>query len=422
MKVLVVGSGGREHILCWKLSQSPKVTQVFCAPGNGGTEQIATNVNIQDTDISQLVKFAIDNQIDLTVVGPELPLTLGIVDEFKKNHLNIFGPSKNASQMEGSKKFAKEIMNAANVPTAQYEEFSNYDKALEYIKKANYPLVIKADGLAAGKGVGICHNYDESQKFLELIFIENQFGSAGQLIIIEEFLNGEEASILALVDKTSIKLLPSSQDHKRVGENDSGPNTGGMGAYSPAPLISPELEYDILKNIIEPTITELKRRNIDFQGVLYAGLMITDQGPKVLEYNVRFGDPEAQVVLFQINTDLFEILNAVAQNKLDQISIETNPGSSICIVLCSEGYPGKYQLGIPIQGADQKITTDSIIFHAGTKRSNQQLVTNGGRVLGVTSQSKTLIQARNQALDVIKAIQFNGMHYRKDIGSKAIQS
>ncbi len=425
MKVLVVGQGGREHVLAWKLAQAKSVSKVFCAPGNAGTQVDAVNIDISATDIDRLLAFAKKEQIDLTVVGPEAPLVDGIVDIFKKEGLRIFGPSKAAAQLEGSKKFSKELMRDANIPTADFSSFNDLDAALHFLQdreeQAEPAFVVKADGLAAGKGVIVCDNLREAREATRLIMEERSFGEAGDSVIIEDRLVGEEVSILAITDGKTIIPLETSQDHKPAHDGDTGPNTGGMGAYSPAPLISPEMMDDIVKEVLVPTIHAMKRKGCPFTGVLYAGLMMTAKGAKVLEFNVRFGDPEAQPVLMRLKTDLGILLKAAADGRLSDIeSLEWDERPAVCVVMASEGYPGDYQKGKQIRGIEEANKVEGAkVFHAGTTESRGKIVTNGGRVLGVTAIGDDLAMAKLRAYQAVKCIRWEGAWCRKDISDKA---
>jgi len=422
MKVLVIGQGGREHVLAWKLSQSPKVEKVFCAPGNAGTAVDAENVHIADSDIPALLDFAKENQIDLTVVGPEAPLVAGITDVFRDAGLNVFGPSKAASQLEGSKQFSKEIMRAAKVPTAEYRAFTHVEDALEYLDaREQEAVVIKADGLAAGKGVFVCSSKEEAKQAVNSIMVDHQFAEAGATVVIEDCLQGIETSILAIVDGKTIIPLETSQDHKRAHDGDEGPNTGGMGAYSPAPYVNDEMMDQIIEEILIPTVHTMKRQDCGFSGVLYAGLMLTAQGPKVLEFNVRFGDPEAQPVLMRLKTDLFEILMAAAEGRLDEApDLVWDDRASTCVVMAADGYPGKYPKGDVISGIDAANELDGVkVFHAGTKLVDEKVLSNGGRVLGVTAMGDDIPAAKLQAYKAVKNIRWSGAWCRKDISDKA---
>lgn len=423
MKILVIGSGGREHALVWKLKQSPSVTQVYCAPGNAGTAIDCTNVDISATDIPRLIKFATKEQIDLTVVGPEGPLVLGIVDEFQKAGLRIFGPSKKAAELEGSKKFAKEMMRKANVPTADFRVFTNAAEAGSYIEEREEGdrFVIKADGLAAGKGVMVCSNNDEARDAIKRMLLQREFGDAGLRIVIEDRLEGEEASLLAFVDGNTIVPLDAAQDHKAAFDGDTGPNTGGMGAYSPTPIIDSEIVDTVVEKILVPIVHEMNKEGRPFRGCLYAGLMLTNQGPKVLEFNVRLGDPETQAVLMRLKSDLAQIMYAAAEGKLDEIEpLEWDPRPSLCVVMASGGYPGEYEKGLPIRGLDDAaLVPETKVFHAGTRRVGDTIVNDGGRVLGVTAIGATISDAKLKAYQAVKCIRWDGAWCRKDISDKA---
>ncbi|WP_066637164.1 phosphoribosylamine--glycine ligase [Desulfolucanica intricata] len=419
MKVLVVGGGGREHALVRKLSQSPRVKQIFCAPGNAGIAADATCINIKAEDINGLLEFARKEQIDLTVVGPEAPLTEGIVDIFREAGLKIFGPTARAAAIEGSKVLSKEIMRKHGIPTARYSSFNEPAGAYEYIKEIGVPCVVKADGLAAGKGVIVAYDEETARAAVREIMENKAFGRAGEQIIIEEFLQGEEVSILAFTDgKTIVPMVPS-QDHKQVFDGDQGPNTGGMGAYAPAPVCTPEIYQYSLENILKPTVEAMAKEGRPYQGVLYAGLMVTAEGPKVLEYNARFGDPETQPVLMLLETDLVEIIEAIIENRLEQLEIKWKNRAAVCVILASGGYPGSYEKGKIITGLDD-VPEDVVVFHAGTARKDDQIVTSGGRVLGVAAESEDIAGAIEKAYAAVRKIGFEGMHYRKDIGRKAI--
>ena len=420
MKILVIGSGGREHVLSWKIKQSPLVSDVFCAPGNGGMDSIATCVDVKADDLHGLLDFAQEKKIDLTVVGPEVPLVGGIVDMFQEAGLTIFGPSRQAARLEGSKIFAKEFMHRHDIPTADFEIFETLAGARAYVAQAAYPLVIKADGLAAGKGVMVCQSLAEAEQALAQIMGQKIFKEAGNRIVIEECLEGEEASILAISDGNNYVILDSAQDHKRIFDEDVGPNTGGMGAYSPAPLIHRLLLKQIETRVIEPTIIGMLRDGIPFKGVLYAGLMITSRGPQVLEFNVRFGDPETQAVLPRLKNDLVEVLMATCRGQLDSVSLDWDPRACVCVVMSSGGYPGKYEKGYPIAGLDRVDHPEVVVFHAGTARRGKDLVTAGGRVLGVTGLGSTIEQAIKTAYDAVDMISFDHCFFRRDIGAKAL--
>ncbi|MBI5699763.1 phosphoribosylamine--glycine ligase [Candidatus Saganbacteria bacterium] len=419
MNILVIGSGGREHALCWKLAQSPKVSKIFCAPGNAGTSQVAENVDIKAEDLPHLLKFAKEKSIDLTVVGPEVPLVLGIVDLFESQGLKIFGPSQAAAQIEGSKIFAKELMKKYKIPTAAFASFTDPSDAKKFAKKLGAPVVIKADGLAAGKGVIIAETLSAAEQAIDSM---KDFGEAGKKIVVEEYLEGEEASILCFTDGKTIIPMASAQDHKRVNDNDEGPNTGGMGAYSPAPIVTPELLEKVQHEILVPTIKGMESEGMPYKGVLYVGIMVTKNGPKVLEYNARFGDPETQCILPRLKTDLVDILRSTIDVRLSTISIEWDPRPAVCVVLASGGYPGAYTKGIKIKGLnDARQLDDVIIFHAGTAEKEGQIVTAGGRVLGVVGLGETIRHAIDRSYMAVKMIDFEGMHYRTDIGRKALK-
>ncbi len=422
MKVLVVGSGGREHALAWKLAQSPRVSHVYCAPGNAGTAEEGTNVDIAATDIERLVRFAETEDIGLTVVGPEAPLVAGIVDAFRAAGRTIFGPTAAAARLEGSKAFAKQIMKRANVPTADFRIFDDPEAAVSFLQsREDRPWVIKADGLAAGKGVTVCQDRDEAIQAVRRAMVEHAFGEAGRTIVIEERLEGDEASILAIVDGTTIVTLESSQDHKRAYDGDRGPNTGGMGAYSPCPLIDDATMDQIVSKILVPTVHTMREAGTPFQGVLYAGLMMTTQGPKVLEFNVRFGDPEAQPVLMRLKSDLLPLLDAASHGRLAGVApLQWDERPAVCVVMASEGYPGPYETGFPIRGLEEAAKLPNVkVFHAGTTRRNGEVVTAGGRVLGVTALGEDLAEAKLQAYRAVKCIRWKGAWCRKDISDKA---
>lgn len=422
MRILIIGSGGREHALAWKISQSPLLTELFCAPGNAGTAECGKNVPIDASDILGLKEFAQDNKIDLTIVGPEVPLVAGIVDKFEAEGLKIFGPNKAAAQLEGSKIFAKNLLQKNFIPTAEGISYDNPEEAIKFISRIGPPIVIKADGLAAGKGVIIAKTHEEAETAVNSILVKKEFGKAGNRILVEECLNGPEASILAFVDGETIVPLPSSQDHKRVFDGDKGLNTGGMGAYSPAPIITEELYKKIEENILRKTIQGLKDMGITYKGVLYCGLMLTATGPMVLEFNCRFGDPETQAIIPRMKSDLLEVLLAVVDGKLSSVKIEWDKRASVCVVLAAGGYPGEYQKGLEIKGLKEaKEKKDSIILHAGTKNEGDKTVTSGGRVLGVVGLGNSIKEAIKKSYDTIPLINFDKMHYRKDIGAKALK-
>ena len=426
MNVLVIGKGGREHALVWKLAQSPHVTKVYCAPGNAGTAVDGVNVPIEATDVPALVKFAKKENIGLTVVGPEDVLALGVVDEFQKAGLKIFGPTKAAAQLESSKVFAKKLMRDADVPTAEFRVFDHPDPARSYIESREYPVVVKADGLAAGKGVIVCSTTAEALGAIERIMVRDEFGrTAGRQVLVEKRLEGEELSVLALVAGRTIIALAPSQDHKRAFDDDRGPNTGGMGAYSPAPLGTPELLEQIETQALVPTVHALKRKKTPFRGMLYAGVMQTSQGPRILEYNCRLGDPETQPILMRLQTDLFELLMATVDDKLDDFPdgfVKWDPRPAICVVMASQGYPGSFTKGKIVSGLEEAAKVPGVkVFHAGTKLDGDDVVTDGGRVLGVTALGDTLEDARKAAYEAVSKITFPGAFWRKDIAAKALK-
>jgi len=425
MKVLVVGSGGREHALVWKIIQSPRFkdqgSRIYCAPGNAGISQIAECVDIKADDIPELLSFAQKEQIDLTVVGPEGPLTLGIVDDFEKAGLRIFGASKRAAEIEWSKAFSKALMKRYGIPTADYEVFTDREKAVSYLKERGVPIVVKASGLAAGKGVIVATTLNEAVSAVDLIMKDRAFGPAGDELIIEEFLDGEEVSLLAFTDGKTILPMPSAQDHKRVFDNDEGPNTGGMGVYSPAPVLTEALLDTVMKEILIPTVKGMVSEGRPYKGVLYAGLMITRNGPKVLEFNARFGDPETQPLMMRMNTDLVEVIDAVIDGRLKEITIEWDKKAAVCVVMAAGGYPGDCRKGDEIEGLEEAARMDDVmVFHAGTALKNGKVVSNGGRVLGVTALGSDIREAINEVYRAVSKITWNGVHYRKDIGRRAI--
>ncbi|WP_461828864.1 phosphoribosylamine--glycine ligase [Aquifex sp.] len=420
MKVLVVGNGGREHAIAWKLKQSPLVKELFVAKGNAGIWEIAKRVDISPTDVQNLADFAQREGIDFTVVGPEAPLVEGIVDEFEKRGLKIFGPNKEAAQLEGSKAFAKKFMEKYGIPTARYKTFTDFEEAKKYVKEVGAPIVVKADGLAAGKGAVVCETVEKAVETLDRFMNQKVFGKASERVVIEEFLEGEEASYIVMINGDKYVPLPTSQDHKRLLDGDKGPNTGGMGAYSPTPVITQEIEERIKREIVERVIEGLKKEGIFFRGFLYAGLMITKEGPKVLEFNVRLGDPEAQPILMRIKNDFLQLLLDFYDGK--EVSIEEDPRWVLDVVLASRGYPEKPEKGKIIHGLDiVKKLENVVIFHAGTSREGEFFVTSGGRVLNVCAYGNTLKEAKERAYDAIRYICFEGMHYRKDIGDKAFK-
>jgi len=422
MKILVVGSGGREHALTWKISQSKKVDKIFCAPGNGGIKEIAELVNIKADDIDGLLNFAKDKKVDLTVVGPEVPLVNGIVDRFLEEGLKIFGPTRGLAMLEGSKIFAKESMRRFGVPTADFKVFDDPLEAKSYLKKRGVPIVVKADGLAAGKGVIVAQTIKEAEEAIDAILVKKIFGASGERIILEDCLEGEEASILVFSDGKNIVPLVSSQDHKRIFDGDKGSNTGGMGAYSPAPVVSGKLFNDIIDNVFRPVIDGFAKEGKFYKGVLYGGVMITESGPMVLEFNVRFGDPETQAILPRLKSDLVDIVLACIDGTLDNIRLDWNKRTCLCVVVASKGYPSVYEKHKEIAGLEEvKKIKDVVNFHSGTVNENGKIFTSGGRVLGVTGLGEDIISAKNTTYNAINKIKFEGMQYRKDIGNRAIR-
>jgi phosphoribosylamine--glycine ligase len=421
MKVLVVGGGGREHALVWKISQSPKVTKIYCAPGNAGISEQAAIVSIKANDLNGLLAFALKEEINLTVVGPEDPLTKGIVDLFESKGLFIFGANQKAAEIEGSKAFAKEMMKKYYIPTAFYEIFDSRNEAVKYIRKLGAPIVVKADGLAAGKGVIVCKTVEEAIQSVDKIMVEKIFGEAGNRVVVEEYLVGEEASYIAFTDGKTILPMASSQDHKPIFDGDEGPNTGGMGAYSPAPVVTDKVHEKILEKILRPLIQGMGEEGRPYKGVLYAGLMIHDSQPKVLEFNARFGDPETQPVLMRMKGDIVPILEACIKGNLSQYQIEWDNRASVCVVMASKGYPGDYEKGKAIKGLKEvSQMKDVFVFHAGTGLKDGQIVTNGGRVLGVTGLGEDIPRAIEKTYQAVKKISWDGVHYRRDIGQKAL--
>lgn len=421
MKVLVVGGGGREHALVWKIKQSPRVTEIFCAPGNAGIAQDAVCLPIRAEDVDGLLAYALDNKVDLTVVGPEAPLTLGIVDKFKAAGLRIFGAGQKAAELEGSKVLAKEIMEKYNIPTARYASFTEAGEAIDYIRKYGAPCVVKADGLAAGKGVVVAMDEASALEAVRMMLEDRAFGDSGSRIIIEEFLEGEEVSILAFSDGTAVIPMVSSQDHKRIFDHDEGPNTGGMGAYSPAPVYTKEIEDIVYREVLIPTIQGMKSEGREYEGVIYAGLMITKDGPKVLEYNARFGDPETQAVLMRLDTDLVDIIDAILDKKLDGFPVKWKEEAAVCVVMAAGGYPGSYEKGKAITGLAEAAEAGATVFHAGTAELEGDIITAGGRVLGVTATGKNIPEAIENAYRGVEKIHWEAVQYRKDIGQKALK-
>ena len=421
MKVLIIGSGGREHTIAWKLAQSKRVTKLYCAPGNAGIGEYAECVPIGAMELEKLADFAKKEMIDLTVVGMDDPLVAGIVDVFEAKGLRVFGPRKNAAILEGSKAFSKDLMKKYNIPTAAYEVFEDADAALAYLETASYPIVLKADGLALGKGVLICMTKEEALAGVNEIMVDKKFGTAGNKLVIEEFMTGREVSVLAFCDGTHIQTMTSAQDHKRAKDHDEGLNTGGMGTFSPSPFYTEEIDAFCQKNIYEPSIAAMKAEGRDFKGVMFFGLMLTPNGPRVLEYNARFGDPETQVVLPRMKNDIVDVFEACIDGTLDQIQLEFEDNAAVCVVLASYGYPEHYEKGFPILGLDSfKRKEGYYVFHAGTKLENGQVVTNGGRVLGVTALGTNLKEARANAYAATEWISFANKYKRNDIGESLV--
>ena len=420
MKVLIVGSGGREHAIAWKVAQSPRVEKIYCAPGNAGIEEYAQCVDIGAMEFEKLAAFAKEEQIDLTVIGMDDPLVGGVVDVFEREGLRVFGPRKNAAVLEGSKAFSKDLMKKYGIPTAAYENFTDPKAALAYLETAKFPIVLKADGLALGKGVLICQNLEEAKAGVREIMEDKKFGSAGNTMVIEEFMTGREVSVLSFVDGKTIKTMTSAQDHKRAMDGDQGLNTGGMGTFSPSPFYTPEVDAFCREHIYQPTVDAMAKEGRPFKGVIFFGLMLTADGPRVLEYNARFGDPEAQVVLPRMKNDIVDVFEACIDGTLDQVDLQFEDNAAVCVVLASEGYPVSYEKGYPIRGLENFKDKDGYyVFHAGTKKKDGQIVTNGGRVLGVVAKGEDLKKARANAYEAIKLVEFDNKYYRHDIG-KAI--
>lgn len=420
MKVLIVGSGGREHAIAYSVSKSKQIDKIYCAPGNAGIAKLAECVNIEAMELDKLADFAEENKIDLTIIGMDDPLVAGVVDIFEARGLRVFGPRKNAAIIEGSKAFSKDLMKKYNIPTAAYETFDSADDAITYLETSEYPIVLKADGLALGKGVLICNTLEEAKDGVKSIMLDKQFGSAGNRLVIEEFMTGREVSVLAYCDGTHIKPMTSAQDHKRAKDGDQGLNTGGMGTFSPSPFYTKEVEEFCENYVYQVTMDAMKAEGRDFTGILFCGLMLTPKGPRVLEYNARFGDPEAQVVLPRMKNDIIEVMNACIDGKLDEIDLQFEDNAAVCVVLASAGYPEKYDKGIKITGFENFDEKDGYyVFHAGTKETEDGIVTNGGRVLGVTAKGPTLQEARANAYEATNWIEFSNKYMRNDIG-KAI--
>ena len=421
MKVLIVGSGGREHAIAWSVAKSPKVDKIYCAPGNAGISEYAECVSIGAMEFEKFADFAEEKQIDLTIIGMDDPLVGGVVDVFEARGLKVFGPRKNAAILEGSKAFSKDLMKKYNIPTAGYENFDDPQKALEYLRtQAKFPIVLKADGLALGKGVLICNSLEEAEAGVKEIMEDKKFGSAGNTMVVEEFMTGREVSVLSFVDGKTIRPMTSAQDHKRAKDGDQGLNTGGMGTFSPSPFYTEEVDAFCKKYIYQPTVDAMAAEGRPFVGIIFFGLMLTEEGPKVLEYNARFGDPEAQVVLPRMKTDIIEVMEACVNGTLDQVELEFEDNAAVCVVLASDGYPVKYEKGIPMYGFENFKDKDGYYcFHAGTRFDGDQIVTNGGRVLGITATGKDLKEARKNAYEATEWIQFSNKYMRHDIG-KAI--
>jgi phosphoribosylamine--glycine ligase len=420
LRILVVGGGGREHALVWKLAQSPRVKKIYCAPGNPGIGELAECVSIDVKDNTALLTFAWENKIDLTVVGPEAPLANGLVDVFAEHGLKVFGPTKAAAQIEGSKAFAKNLMKKYGIPTAAYEVFTDIEAARAYIRKQGAPIVVKADGLAAGKGVVVAETLDEALAAVDMIMGDAVFGEAGARVVVEEFMEGEEASLLTFTDGLTVVPMVSAQDHKRIFDGDAGPNTGGMGAYAPAPVVTPAMLARIMREILQPTVEAMRREGCPYCGCLYAGLMITASGPKVVEFNARFGDPETQVVLPLLESDLTVVMEACIDGRLEKTPVVWSNGTAVCVVMAAGGYPGDYEKGEVITGLAEAAAGGAMVFHAGTAKKGADIVTNGGRVLGVTAMDKDVLAAIDKAYAAVRKISFAGVHYRKDIAYRVI--
>ena len=418
MKVLVIGSGGREHALAWKIAQSPLVKKVFCAPGNAGTANVAENIDIPSDNVDALLQFATVTGIGLTIVGPEQPLVKGLVDSFEESGLRVFGPSQRAAEIEGSKVFCKDLMKKYGIPTARYESFDSPDQ-VKLFTKEDEPVVVKASGLAAGKGVILCSNAEEARSAVQSIMQEKAFGNAGDQVVVEEFLTGQEVSLLAFTDGKTVLPLDSAQDHKAAFDGDKGPNTGGMGAYSPALVLTEELKQQVIDEIMIPTVRALAKEGRYYRGILYAGLMLTESGPKVLEFNARFGDPETQPIMMRIKNDIVPIFEACIDGTLAKQSLQWRPEPTVCVVMAAKGYPSSYEKGKEISGLNSDENRQAVVFHAGTKLENGKVLTNGGRVLGVTALGSDINQAIKNAYSAVDKIKWDGVHYRKDIGNKA---
>lgn len=423
LSILIVGSGGREHALVWKLAQSKKIEKIYCAPGNTGTSLVGQNIAVNSSDISGLIKFAKNEKIDLTFIGPEAPLIEGIVDKFRKNKLVIIGPDRKAARIEGSKIFAKKLMIKYGIPTAGFKVFTDFKKADYFAKTSKYPLVVKADGQCLGKGVLVARNYNEAEKFLKKLLHDKIFGEQGAKVIIEEYLTGQEISFMAATDGVDFVSFLTSQDHKRISDNDRGQNTGGMGAYTPVPFIDQKLIQRIENEIVKPTLSAMRKEGCLYQGILYPGLILTKDGPKVLEFNCRLGDPETQPVLSLLKTDLMDVFEAIQKRKVNKLKLSWHKGFAVCVVIASKGYPGKYEQGIPITFARAALAKGVVIFHSGTKKSGNKIITNGGRVLGINGWGKSLKEAIRYTYKSIgkKVAYFPGMQFRHDIGQKGLK-
>ena len=420
MRVLVIGGGGREHALVWKLAASPRVEKIYCVPGNPGIARFAECIEADVSDNEALYRIAVEKQVELTVVGPELPLVNGVVDYFAERGLRVFGPSKAAAQLEGSKTFAKDLMQKYDIPTAKYQTFTDAKDALAYVKQQGAPIVIKADGLAAGKGVIVAMTLEEALAGVNMILCDQAFGSAGSSVVIEEFMSGEEASLLAFSDGKTVVPMVAAQDHKRVFDGDEGPNTGGMGAYAPAPVVTDAIRQEVLKTILQPAVDAMRQEGIIYKGCLYAGLMITPQGPRVVEFNARFGDPETQVVLPLLENDLVDVLEACIDGTLDKMDIVWKQEAAVCVVAAAGGYPGTYAKGEIIEGLDAAEENGTVVFHAGTALKDGRIVTGGGRVLGVTAVAAGVAEAVQKVYAAMPKLHFKGIQYRKDIAHRAI--
>lgn len=422
MNILLIGSGGREHALAWKLKQSPRAPRLFCAPGNPGIAQHAECVDIAVTDFDKIEKFAKQNAIDLVIVGPEDPLALGLTDRLQKSGFKVFGPNKEAARLEGDKWFAKEIMRQQSVPTAEARSFTDPNAADEYVKMRGAPIVVKATGLAKGKGVTVCYRVEDAHQAIDQIMRQRAFGDAGARVVIEEFMTGPEVSILAFVDRRSIYLMETSQDHKTIDEGDTGPMTGGMGAYTPTPIVDEAMMKQIERDVFVPVLDGLVREDIEYKGILYAGLMLTTAGPRVLEFNCRFGDPECEPLMMRLKTDLLEVMLAVVEGRLDEVTLEWDQRPAMCVIASSKGYPGKNRTGDAITGIDAADAMKDVkVFHCGTAMQDGTLVTSGGRVLAVTALGDTLRDAQTKCYEAMSKIHFDGMHFRRDIGHRALK-